>query len=403
MFRSVVSCFALPLCLIASVNAADRKLVRHPHSGLFWANGALKKGHTVEIDWNVPRNKGAKMCGVVTDITPPVAEIKITAIKRLGIGAKKVGTKMFVNVSSKICGSCKGSARTSKVASLPAKRTLTLDPRDSVMSITIPTSKKFGRSFDYDKLTMPALGKITLQIHAPDARGIARVDVADISQLPTGAFMLRGVRFTNFEKRLLGQQLWLDTRAQQNNLWGRAQVVHRFDALGKRWEMSNDAAIDGSYNLQSGQAWISAFADFSEPRIIGGPRAQYVYYGHGCPGSNRAVPVLTAQGIPAFGTRLGLRVSRAHARAPALLTFGAGRMNFDLTHVGAPGCIVATLAILALPTVTNSQGIAEVQLPVPNSPSLRGAQFNNQYFILDPANRLGLVSTRGGEGTIGSR
>lgn len=402
--RSLVAkCLVLPICLAAAISAADRKLVRHPVSALFWADGTLKKGDTVDIDWNVPRKRGAKMCGKVVDVTPPVATIEITAIKRKGIGQQRIGAKITVNLSSKICGSCKGSARTSKVASLPARRTLTLDPTNATTSIMFPTSKRFGRTWDYDGMTMPALGKVTMQIDAPDPTGIARVHLTDPAQMPMGDFMFHGIRFSNFEKQMLQQQLFLDTNAPQDNLWGQVQLVHRFDALGKRWEMTNNAAIDGSWNLQTGDAFLSAFAGFSEPRIIDGPDARYDYYGNGCPGSNRATPLLLANGVPAFGTRLGLGVRNARPGAPALLTFGGNRVHIDLAPLGAPGCIVTTTAIFSLPTLVQRDGNAQILLPVPNDARLWGDRFQNQYLVFDAANRLGIVTTRGGQGTIGNR
>ena len=56
------------------------------------------------------------------------------------------------------------------------------------------------------------------------------------------------------------------------------------------------------------------------------------------------------------------------------------------------------------PIVTSRAGYAAVQLPVPITINLLGLQFYDQFLTSDPsANRLGLTTTQGGAGIVGSR
>jgi hypothetical protein len=97
---------------------------------------------------------------------------------------------------------------------------------------------------------------------------------------------------------------------------------------------------------------------------------------------------------------------------PAILTIGTSASNwsgiplpFDLTGLGAPGCFLRNNIVGTFTGVTqaNANGSAVVNVPIPNDPTLSGAQFYSQFLFVEPgANALGVFASNGLTNTIGT-
>jgi hypothetical protein len=85
--------------------------------------------------------------------------------------------------------------------------------------------------------------------------------------------------------------------------------------------------------------------------------------------------------------------------------WGAVPLPFDLTALGAPGNNLYIDWVATFSGVTSGVGstnIAYVDIPVPNDPTLVGAQFKAQGFFADAAaNALGFLATRYANCTLG--
>lgn len=117
-------------------------------------------------------------------------------------------------------------------------------------------------------------------------------------------------------------------------------------------------------------------------------------------------PVLSAAAAPAVGKAFQLDVKQAPNGA-AIAVFGASatawgpiKLPLDLSAV-APGCVVFQGLDLLL-TAGVASGTGKVVVPIPNNKALIGSKFLNQWIVLDKtANKLGLLFSNGGAGTIG--
>jgi hypothetical protein len=126
------------------------------------------------------------------------------------------------------------------------------------------------------------------------------------------------------------------------------------------------------------------------------------------PGQPGTIPHLFHMGLPEVGKSFRLGVDFVPPNSAALLFFGASRRTWlgiplplELSFLGAPGCSLLVsndILLLAPPAPMQSS----ILIQVPNSPSLKGAVFYNQWTVLDPrANRFGFSFTGAGRGQIG--
>ena len=128
-----------------------------------------------------------------------------------------------------------------------------------------------------------------------------------------------------------------------------------------------------------------------------------------CPASNDAVPQLDNVGLPILGRPFSVDLSAAKAASPAVLLLGASKsmwgtaaLPFDLTPLGAAGCLVLASGEATISKTVDAMGKASTMLTVPNDASLVGKSVFNQYVVLDSAaNSLGVAVTRAGEASIG--
>ena len=127
-------------------------------------------------------------------------------------------------------------------------------------------------------------------------------------------------------------------------------------------------------------------------------------------GGGGAVPALTNNGLPTLGKSFQVNLNSAAPNSTASLIIGVSKSSWaslklplDLGIIGAPGCSLLASAQLQVPTKTNASGSASISITIPNSATLVGKKFYNQYLIYDPSiNRVGWVASNAGEGMVGN-
>ncbi len=138
--------------------------------------------------------------------------------------------------------------------------------------------------------------------------------------------------------------------------------------------------------------------------------AAYTTYGAGCAGSG-GVPALSGT-PPWIGEGFQVDLYNLPSTGAAVLFTGFSKtrtrvggipLPFDLSPLGAKGCKVLADPFLGQ-VLTIGQGTAQARIPVPASPAILGFSLFNQAFVADAkANTLGVTTTNGGEGKIGSK
>lgn len=111
-------------------------------------------------------------------------------------------------------------------------------------------------------------------------------------------------------------------------------------------------------------------------------------------------------GVPTTGRAFQVNLAGAPANAIAALWLGFTKASLPLPGSLAPNCTLYTsFEILPLAVrSTDRNGMATVDIPIPNDAGLSGARFHNQWFVLDrPANALGMTFTNGGEAKVGTQ
>lgn len=124
-----------------------------------------------------------------------------------------------------------------------------------------------------------------------------------------------------------------------------------------------------------------------------------VSFGTGCNGLRArpwSIPYLgnATYGAFAFGDgRL--------ANAPALMIFGTGKLDLDLSAAGAPGCRLYATPDLVLPIRPFDRDAETfVLIPMPNDANLVGARFYEQFAAISNQNALKVVFSNGIESTV---
>ena len=123
-------------------------------------------------------------------------------------------------------------------------------------------------------------------------------------------------------------------------------------------------------------------------------------YGVGCDGLTLGATDLPRIGNPSFALRIS---NIAYTAGAAFIGLGSVVIDpgLDLTYAGMPGCFNASSldlgAFLAGPSTV---GEVTMPLPIPNDPSISGAQLATQGFALSLATPLGLASSNGVRLTI---
>ncbi|MBI5851709.1 MAG: hypothetical protein HZB39_11890, partial [Planctomycetes bacterium] len=145
---------------------------------------------------------------------------------------------------------------------------------------------------------------------------------------------------------------------------------------------------------------IGYFVEYESPR--------WRPIGVGCAGS-AGLPVMTATTSPDLGATFTLAVTNLPTAGGAFVMAigfsdafwpGVGPLPFELNLLGAPTCFVFCDPVLT-ETRPNLGEAGAWSLLVPTSPSLAGAVFFQQAFVVDPpANSFGLTVTNGGRAVL---
>ncbi|MCB9877320.1 MAG: hypothetical protein H6835_06930 [Planctomycetes bacterium] len=105
-------------------------------------------------------------------------------------------------------------------------------------------------------------------------------------------------------------------------------------------------------------------------------------------------PIATTIGLPSLpNPSLRMRVRNAAGNAAAL--FAAGFAPLSVPLPGAPNCLIlhgGEVGLLAA-TITDPAGDGSIALPLIGAPQFDGFSFRGQWWILDPSNALGIVTS----------
>lgn len=112
---------------------------------------------------------------------------------------------------------------------------------------------------------------------------------------------------------------------------------------------------------------------------------------------------------PKIGTDFHFELLHARGNAPGVMIAGTSNTNsggiplpFSLASLGAPGCSLLASTTITLPIMTNAGGDLALTLSIPSNPALDGFNLFLQFAVTDTVNALGLVTSDGGQLTIGS-
>jgi hypothetical protein len=117
----------------------------------------------------------------------------------------------------------------------------------------------------------------------------------------------------------------------------------------------------------------------------------------------RALP--STANAPRLGQNWTINTTNIPAISPISITFlGTAQVNpgLDLGFLGAPDCRAHINTIIGDLTGVSVSGASSVSLPIPSSTALAGTVLVGQSVALTLANALGLQTSNGIEGTIGS-
>lgn len=172
-------------------------------------------------------------------------------------------------------------------------------------------------------------------------------------------------------------------------------------AMSYDWLRGHTILYGGWDNTHTGDTWIYGTAS----------RAAFTEFGTACKGS-AGLPALTLVPgkLPWIGDSFEIEIAKVKASTPVgiLLGFsntawGALRLPLKLDGLGATGCtLYVSPDLVGLATTSGDR--AQWALPIPNSTSLRGAQFYVQGLVIDPTiNGFGSVFSNAGASTVGQR
>ncbi|MEM7199235.1 MAG: hypothetical protein AAF628_03155 [Planctomycetota bacterium] len=140
-----------------------------------------------------------------------------------------------------------------------------------------------------------------------------------------------------------------------------------------------------------GTQWIDDGMQIPAIRLLSDD-STFVHTGHGCTGSNGAMPYLTADAFRT-GNPAQIRLAGALPSSIAALTFGTPQ-TLRLDALGAPGCTARTSLAVSLLVATDTAGAAQLDFSVPQQPALIGATLDTQALVADAAaSQLGIVAS----------
>lgn len=140
----------------------------------------------------------------------------------------------------------------------------------------------------------------------------------------------------------------------------------------------------------------------------GPPPTSFTVFGSGCAGAGGRVPEMGYTGELKLGSSnftVTLRNARGGIVVPGFLSMGASNTSWNginLPLALGGGCsVLVSLDILLRQTVSGSSGpgngAANVRIPIPNDPRLKGVEVYFQWGIVDPAAKaIGIAFSNGG-------
>ncbi|MCA8953621.1 MAG: hypothetical protein KDE27_29180 [Planctomycetes bacterium] len=164
----------------------------------------------------------------------------------------------------------------------------------------------------------------------------------------------------------------------------------------------------GSFN--GGASWNGPFMSVQwKFRLWAGPAGHYEIFGSGCSGSS-GVPRLAWDDLPTAGSSFDLLLDNGPLSGSALLGFGLSNTSYlgnplpySLSGLGGGACEILAAPESTVFVLTDPSGSASYPTAFPANPALAGVTFYNQFFCLDAAaNTLGLTTSNGGIGIVGS-
>lgn len=126
-------------------------------------------------------------------------------------------------------------------------------------------------------------------------------------------------------------------------------------------------------------------------------------FGRGCKGALKTRPQLVSSGVAKVNSlNFGLGIASGSPGKSCGLYFGLSRVSWDMSSLGASGCVIQMAPLFAVGAVLDSSGRASVALPIPNAPTLYRVLVFAQGMVQDQAaNKMGLLLTPGGSIRIG--
>jgi hypothetical protein len=131
--------------------------------------------------------------------------------------------------------------------------------------------------------------------------------------------------------------------------------------------------------------------------IVFGTAGDFVY-SKGCPGTNATTPLISASGLPAINTTFSVDLSQALPFKPTVLAIGLS----DKTYGPVPlpldlggGCLLSQSANIMILLLTDTNGAASQQVPIPNDVKLQGVKVYFQFACDDAAGPVGFTTTAG--------
>ncbi len=137
------------------------------------------------------------------------------------------------------------------------------------------------------------------------------------------------------------------------------------------------------------------------PTILVQKRRLGHFSGHGCPDSKGQVPSIDFTGPTNRGTKdfhLTLQTSPLFSCVAIIGVHDSSRNNpwpFDMTVMGAPGCLLGVQPLILLHYTADANGVVDVIMPPPPTSSIESGIISDvQWAVLDKqANALGLVTS----------
>lgn len=140
---------------------------------------------------------------------------------------------------------------------------------------------------------------------------------------------------------------------------------------------------DDNNGAGAGAAFVYGM-DFTGPGVVQPGFADT--YGTACAGGNNRLPRIGANGPAAIGEThsITLRGAPLGVASSAFLVIGAPRPPLSLAPIGLNGCSLLVTNLVQVNLLTDTSGMAQVNVPIPDEPLMIGLGFASQWMVLDP-------------------